>query len=62
MLARYSKAPEFAYTPDVRAELLRDSRRRNGDEIRKGLAWLERLARSDATVGRDRAEVGRLVD
>jgi hypothetical protein len=47
VLARYSKAPEFAYTPNVRAELLRDSRRRNGDQIRRGLAWLERLAKSD---------------
>jgi hypothetical protein len=50
VLTRYSKAPEFAYTPEIRAELLRDSRRRNGDEIRKGLAWLEQLARSDHAV------------
>jgi hypothetical protein len=50
VLSRYSKAPEFAYTPEIRAELLRDSRRRDGEEIRKGLAWLERLARSDDTV------------
>jgi len=50
VLTRYSKAPEFAYTPDVRAELLRDSRRRNGDQIRQGLAWLERLAASDDAV------------
>lgn len=48
VLTRYSKAPEFAYTPDVRADLLRDSRRRNSDQIRQGLAWLERLAASDA--------------
>ena len=50
VLTRYSKAPEFAYTPDVRAQLLRDSRRRNGEEIRKGLAWVEQLARSDEAV------------
>jgi hypothetical protein len=50
VLARYSKAPEYAYTPDIRAELLRDSRRHNGDEIRKGMDWLERLARSDEPV------------
>jgi hypothetical protein len=47
VLARYSKAPEYAYTPNVRAELLRDSRRRNDDQIRRGLGWLERLATSD---------------
>jgi hypothetical protein len=50
VLARYSKAPEYAYTPDVRAELLRDSRRINSEEIRKGMGWLERLARSDDAV------------
>jgi len=50
VLERYSKAPEYAYTPIVRAELLRDSRHRNGDEIGKGLAWLERLARSDDAI------------
>ena len=50
VLGRYSKAPEYAYTPDVRAELLRESRLRSGDEIRKGMAWLERLARSDDAV------------
>jgi hypothetical protein len=47
VLTRYSKAPEFAYTPDVRAELLRDSRRRHSDQIRRGLAWIERMAASD---------------
>jgi hypothetical protein len=47
VLTRYSKAPEFSYTPDVRAELLRESRRRNRDQIREGLAWLERVAASD---------------
>jgi hypothetical protein len=47
VLARYSKAPEYAYTSDVRARVLRDSRQNNGEQIRKGLAWLERLARAD---------------
>jgi hypothetical protein len=50
VLARYSKAPEYAYTPDVRAQVLRESRLRNREEIRKGMDWLERLARSDAAV------------
>ena len=50
VLTRYSKAPEYAYTPNVRAEVLRDSRRDNREEIRKGMDWLERLARSDAGV------------
>jgi hypothetical protein len=51
VLARYSKAPEYAYTPAVRAEVLRDSRRDNREEIRKGMNWLEAMARSDAAIG-----------
>jgi hypothetical protein len=50
VLTRYSKAPEHAYTPTVRAEVLRDSRRHNREEIRKGMDWLERQARSDTAV------------
>lgn len=50
VLTRYSKAPEHAYTPNVRADVLRDSRRRNHGEISKGMAWLAIQARSDSTV------------
>ena len=50
VLTRYSKAPEHAYTPDTRAHLIDASRRANRDEIRKGLTWLERLARLDNAV------------
>jgi hypothetical protein len=50
VLSRYSKAPEYTYTPAARAEVLRDSRRDNREEIRKGMNWLEALARSDAAV------------
>jgi hypothetical protein len=46
-LARYSKAPEYTYSPSVREEVLRDSRRHNREEIRKGMAWLERRIQSD---------------
>jgi len=47
VLTRYSKAPEYAYSPDVRADILRDSRRDNREEIGKGMRWLERLAHVD---------------
>ena len=47
VLARYSKAPEYAYTPALRAEVLREARRDHRDELRKGLQWLERLGRAD---------------
>jgi hypothetical protein len=48
VLTRYSKAPEYAYTPQVRAEILREARRDHREEIRKGMAWLDERARSDA--------------
>jgi hypothetical protein len=50
VLTRYSKAPEHAYTPRDRAEILADSRRHNNAEIRKGMSWLERLANTEAAV------------
>lgn len=50
VLTRYSKAPEFAYTPALRTEVLRDARRDHRDEIRKGLQWLERLGRVEPAV------------
>ena len=50
VLTRYSKAPEYAYTAELRTQVLRDSRRLNGEEIGKGMQWLERQARSDRTV------------
>ena len=57
-LTRYSKAPEYEYTAGTRAELIDASRRANRDEIRKGMAWLERAAKSngaaDAVVNRIR--------
>jgi hypothetical protein len=49
-IGRYSKAPEHEYTPRVRAEVLADSRRRNQEEIRRGIAWLEAMAKADPAV------------
>jgi hypothetical protein len=41
---RYSKAPEYAFGADVRAEVLAAARRDSGEEIARGLAWLDRAA------------------
>lgn len=49
-LTRYSKAPEHAYGPEVRAQLLADARREHAPELRRGLAWLEGIARADAAL------------
>ncbi|HYR00335.1 MAG TPA: hypothetical protein VET86_09850, partial [Casimicrobiaceae bacterium] len=50
VLTRYSKAPEYGYTPEVRAEILRESRRDHREEIRRGLAWLERVTHANPAV------------
>jgi len=47
LLTRYSKAPEYEYTPGLREELIDRSRRINRAEIHRGMTWLERVARSD---------------
>jgi hypothetical protein len=42
VLRRYSKAPDRPYSPEDRDLQLRESRRDNAAEIRKGMAWLDR--------------------
>lgn len=44
-LRRYSKAPEHAYTIELRQQILAQSRTRHAVEIRKGLGWLQHFAR-----------------
>jgi len=50
VLARYSKAPEYAYSPKLRADILSESRLRNGGEIRAGLHMLDALGAKSAAV------------
>ncbi|HEX9708124.1 MAG TPA: hypothetical protein VGA24_10850, partial [Steroidobacteraceae bacterium] len=50
VLRQYSKAPELAFPPDERNGILAESRRNNREEISKGMAWLEKLARLDDDV------------
>ena len=49
-LTRYSKAPEHAYTPDLRHRILIESRAQNAAEIGKGMRWIEKQARSSPAV------------
>jgi hypothetical protein len=49
-LTRYSKSPDFEYSPQVRTELLRQSRQNNAAQIAAGLRWLENLAKSQPAV------------
>ena len=50
-LTRYSKAPEHAYSPALRGEILTESRDLNKEEIRKGLAWLDFAGTSNPAAG-----------
>jgi hypothetical protein len=50
VLTRYSKSPDFEYSPQVRRELLRQSRQNNAAQIAAGLRWLENLAGSQPAV------------
>ena len=43
-MRRYSKAPEHAYDAALRGDVLNHARAMHGDEIRRGLAWLDGAA------------------
>lgn len=50
VLTRYSKSPDFEYSPQLRHELLRESRQANAAQIAAGLRWLDDLASTHAAV------------
>ena len=50
ILRTYSKAPEHAYGPELRNEVIADSRARNSSEISSGMRWIDRLAAQSAEV------------
>lgn len=50
-LGRYAKAPEHAYSSQLRADVIRQSMRQNRAEITRGMAWLDKLASRHEMVG-----------
>jgi hypothetical protein len=50
VLTRYSKSPDYEYSPQVRHALLRQSRQNNAVQIAAGLRWLDGLAQSQPAV------------
>ena len=52
VLSRYAKGPEHAYSPQLRAQVLAQSRAQNGEEIRAGLTWLDGIAAANPSVAR----------
>lgn len=51
IMRTYSKAPEYPYGPQVRNDLIADSRARNGSEIAAGMKWIERITATSSEVG-----------
>lgn len=51
-LTRYSKSPDHDYSPALRAAVLNQARQEHRAEIRRGLDWLERLARAEPDVAK----------
>jgi hypothetical protein len=50
IMRTYSKAPEHGYSPELRREVLADARARHGEELRRGLAFLDAAARDHGPV------------
>jgi hypothetical protein len=44
LLRRYSKAPEYEYSPQLRHDILAEARWMHGAAIRDALGWLSQLA------------------
>lgn len=53
-LGRYAKAQDLAFTPQVRASVLREAMLHNDDALRCGMAWLDRAATSHPEAARVR--------
>jgi hypothetical protein len=45
-LSRYSKAQEYEYSPALRRAVLDQARAQHGEEIRKGLRWIDEMAKA----------------
>ncbi|MGH6781198.1 MAG: hypothetical protein ACREB5_03705 [Sphingomonadaceae bacterium] len=52
IMSRYSKAPEHAYSPQLRRDVLAEARREQAGEIARGLIWLEQAARDHPLIAR----------
>jgi hypothetical protein len=51
LMGRYSKAPEFEYTPALRRDVLAEARFMHGPAIRDALLWLEEAGRRYPAIG-----------
>lgn len=51
-LTRYSKSPDHEYSPALRAQVLEQARREHASELRRGVEWLEKIARAEPAAAR----------
>jgi len=51
LMQSYSKAPEHAYSPALRREILDEAHKTHAAQIDKGLAWLEHTAETHPLIG-----------
>ncbi len=52
IMKTYSKAPEHAYSPTTRQEIIADAAKKYGDEIRRGAAYLEAAGKESEVMAR----------
>jgi hypothetical protein len=52
VMTRYSKAPEHAYSPQLRREVMDSARVEHREQIKRGLAWLEDVARRNGAAAK----------
>jgi hypothetical protein len=58
LMQSYSKAPEHAYSPALRREILDEAHKAHAAQIDKGLAWLEHTAQAHPLIGECLAMAG----
>lgn len=51
IMRTYSKAPEHAYSPELRASLLAEARRLEAEELRRARIWLDEAAAAYPAIG-----------
>lgn len=52
IMQTYSKAPEHAYSPATRREIIADAEKKHGEEIRRGAAYLDAAGRQSKDMAR----------
>lgn len=52
LMSQYSKVPGQSFTPDMRKALMQETRQVRGEDIARGMAWLDRVAAQSEAAAR----------